>query len=66
MIYWYDKNSWSKKGDGKINFEEFVAMMDKRKDEINTEHEIINTFRVFDKDGKGLISKSELTTIMSD
>ena len=43
------------KGDGKINFEEFVAMMEKRKDEADTEQEIINAFRVFDKDGNGLI-----------
>lgn len=53
------------KGDGKINFEEFVAMMEKRKDEADTEQEIINAFRVFDKDGNGLISKAELTNIMS-
>lgn len=52
-------------GDGKINFEEFVAMMEKRKNEADTEQEIINAFRVFDKDGNGLISKAELTNIMS-
>ena len=48
-----------------INFEEFVAMMEKRKDKTDTEQEIINAFRVFDKDGNGLISKAELTNIMS-
>ena len=54
-----------KKGDGKIDFEEFVTMMEKRKEEADTEQEIINAFRVFDKDGNGLISKAELTNIMS-
>ena len=53
------------KGDGKIDFDEFIAMMEKRKDEVDTEQEIINAFRVFDKDGNGLISKAQLTTIMA-
>ena len=48
------------KGDGKINFEEFVAMMEKRKDEADTEQEIINAFRVFDKDGNGLYQRRNL------
>ena len=54
-----------KKGDGKIDFDEFVEMMERRKDEADTEQEIINAFRVFDKDGNGLISKGELSNIMS-
>ena len=54
-----------KKGDGKIDFDEFVEMMERRKDEADTEQEIINAFRVFDKDGNGLISKAELSNIMS-
>ena len=53
------------KGDGKIDFDEFIAMMEKRKDEVDTEQEIINAFRVFDKDGNGLISKAQLTTILA-
>ena len=39
--------------------------MEKREDEVDTEQEIINAFRVFDKDGNGLISKAQLTTIMA-
>ena len=54
-----------KKGDGKIDFDEFVEMMERRKDEADTEQEIINAFRVFDKDGNGLISKGVFINIWS-
>ena len=50
--------------DGKIDFDEFMAIMTKNSPETQTEEEVINAFRVFDKDGKGLISSAELKHIM--
>ncbi len=52
-------------GNGRIDFEEFVILMNKRGKESDAEEEIINAFRVFDKDGNGLIGSSELRHIMT-
>jgi calmodulin len=52
-------------GNGRIDFEEFVALMNRRSKETDTEEEVINAFRVFDKDANGLISSTELRHIMT-
>ena len=52
-------------GDGQIDFEEFVNLMNKRNKETDTEEEVINAFKVFDKEGQGLISCTELYHIMT-
>lgn len=52
-------------GNGKIDFDEFVTLMNRKSKETDTEEEVINAFRVFDKDGQGLISSSELRHIMT-
>ena len=50
--------------DGKIDFEEFLSLMTRNSPENQTEDEVINAFRVFDKEGNGLISSAELKHIM--
>ena len=60
MIAEVDQN-----GNGKIDFEEFVTLMNRRSKETDTEEEVINAFRVFDKDANGLISSTELRHIMT-
>lgn len=52
-------------GQGSISFEDFIQMMEKRSKEADLEEQIINAFRVFDKNGTGLISAFELYQIMS-
>jgi calmodulin len=52
-------------GNGQIDFEEFVCLMNRRSKETDTEEEVINAFKVFDKDGQGLISSTELHHIMT-
>ena len=52
-------------GNGHIDFEEFVHLMNRRSKEIDTEDEVINAFRVFDKEGNGLISSTELRHVMT-
>ena len=50
--------------DGKIDFDEFMTLMVKNSPDTQTEDEVINAFRVFDKEGNGLISSVELKHIM--
>ena len=50
--------------DGKIDLDEFITLMGKRTPDTQTEDEVINAFRVFDKEGNGLIPSAELKHIM--
>ena len=46
--------------DGSVNFQEFLDMMSKSSGSANTEDEIREAFKVFDKNDDGFISESEL------
>ena len=50
--------------DGKIDLDEFITLMTKAPADTQTQEEVINAFRVFDKEGNGLISSEELKHIM--
>jgi len=52
-------------GNGVIDFEEFVIMMNRRNKETDAEEDVINAFRVFDTDCDGIISSTELRHIMT-
>ncbi len=52
-------------GNGVIDFEEFVVMMNRRNKETDAEDDVINAFRVFDSDADGIISSTELRHIMT-
>jgi len=47
-------------GKGNIEFPQFVKLMQDHWEEPLTEQEVANAFKVFDKDGTGLISAKEL------
>ena len=47
-------------GNGTIDFPEFLTMMARKMKDTDTEEEIREAFRVFDKDGNGFISAAEL------
>ncbi|XP_069118629.1 uncharacterized protein [Argopecten irradians] len=51
-------------GTGKIEYREFVAMFTRHANNVSTEEEIIDAFRVFDKEGNGYISAAELRHVM--
>ena len=59
MIKEVDLNS-----DGKIELEEFITLMMKNSPDTQQEEEVINAFRVFDKEGNGLIQTDKLKHIM--
>jgi calmodulin len=51
---------------GKIEFNQFCAIMEQKKDEKVNEKEILEAFRVFDRDGTGKLSVAELRHIMGN
>ncbi|XP_040583260.1 calmodulin-A [Lepeophtheirus salmonis] len=53
-------------GSGTIDLPEFIQSMAKRLARNNFEDEITEAFKVFDKDGNGLISSNELKCVMSN
>lgn len=52
-------------GNGRIDFEEFVVLIHRRKKDILSEEDLRNAFRVLDKDGDKLISNEELKYLLS-
>jgi calmodulin len=50
--------------DGKIDFNEFIQIMHKRAKDSDIEEELIEAFRIFDKESEGKISSSEFRHIM--
>ncbi|KIJ98372.1 hypothetical protein K443DRAFT_680798 [Laccaria amethystina LaAM-08-1] len=57
-------NEVDRDGNGTIDFEEFLDMMSRNSIDENAEEEMRQAFLVFDKDGSGSISKSELKQVM--
>ena len=53
-------------GNGTIDFPEFLTMMARKIKDIDSEEEIRDAFRVFDKDGNGFISTTELRHVMTN
>jgi len=47
-------------GNGTIDFEEFINMMAKKMRETDSEEELREAFRVFDKDGNGSVFNNDL------
>jgi calmodulin len=53
-------------GDGTVDFPEFLTLMARKMKDVDSEEEIIEAFKVFDKDGNGFISAAELRHIMTN
>ncbi len=51
---------------GKIDLPEFLHMMARRIADSNIEEDILEAFKVFDKDGNGVISSRELKHVMAN
>ena len=51
-------------GNGTIDFPEFLTMMARKMKDTDSEEELKEAFKVFDKDGSGFISASELRSVM--
>ena len=53
-------------GNGEINFEDFITIVNRRGKESDTEEEVLRAFKIFDKEGNGLISITDLRHIILD
>jgi calmodulin len=53
-------------GNGTVDFPEFLTLMARKMKDVDSEEEIIEAFKVFDKDGNGFISAAELRHIMTN
>merc|ERR1712108_66920 len=53
-------------GNGTIDFPEFLSLMARKMKDTDTEEELIEAFKVFDRDGNGFISAAELRHIMTN
>merc|ERR1712007_351677 len=51
---------------GVVDFNEFLTMMVRKMKDTDSEEEIKEAFRVFDKDGNGFISAAELRHVMTN
>lgn len=56
---------WTFPGNGEIDFQEFLLMMAKKMNAVDSEQEIREAFKVFDKEGTGSISSAYLRHIMT-
>ena len=52
-------------GSGTIEFDEFLQMMSNKMNSVNYEKVIWEAFKVYDRDGNGLISGAELRYVLS-
>merc|ERR1711970_1216464 len=53
-------------GNGTIDFPEFLSLMARKMKDTDTEEELIEAFKVFDRNGNGFISAAELRHVMTN
>lgn len=53
------------RNNGMIDFPEFLTLMARKLKDTDSEEEILEAFRVFDRDGNGFISTAELRHVMT-
>ena len=67
VIGWHMIDSfWISHQPGTIDFPEFLSLMARKMKDTDTEEELIEAFKVFDRDGNGFISAAELRHVMTN
>ena len=52
--------------DGAMSFQEFIPLMERKMKDTDGEEDIIEAFKVFDRDGSGKINLDEIKHIMAN
>ena len=60
------QNEVDEDGNGTIDFEEFLSLMSRKIKEIDKKEELLEAFRIFDKDNNGKIWAAELNHMMTN
>lgn len=53
-------------GDGMLNFEEYIQLMEQQKTPEEIEDNIVQAFRVFDSDNKGYVESADLRELLEN
>ena len=53
-------------GNGVVDFPEFLTLMARKMKDTDSEKELVEAFRVFDREGTGFITASELAHVMTN
>ncbi len=53
-------------GNGTIDFKEFLGLMVNKMNDTDTEEELLEAFKIFDRDNKGYITALELRLVMNN
>ena len=53
-------------GNGLIDFPEFLTMMAKKRQDVDSKEELREAFKMFDRDGNGFICAAELHYVMTN
>ena len=53
-------------GNGNIDFPEFLSLMARKMKDTDTEEELVEAYKVFDRNGNGLIYVTELLNVMNN
>jgi calmodulin len=53
-------------GNDTVDFPEFLSLMARKMKDVDVEEELIEAFKVFDRDGNGFISHAELSHVMTN
>merc|ERR1711967_137075 len=52
--------------DSTIDFPEFLSLMSRKMEDTDTEEELVEAFKVFDRQGNGFISAAEIRHVMTN
>ena len=53
-------------GNGVVDFPEFLTLMARKMKDTDSEEDLVEAFRVFDREGTGFITASELAHVMTN
>ena len=50
---------------GTVEFDEFIALMESKMKDVDSEEELYEVFKIFDKNGNGKVSKNDIRIVLN-